>query len=162
MATLVRSLIFSLLIPVTVAVLIPRYLLPHYYINCGIWSFRISLVIMAFAVFVYLWCVLAFVVQGKGTPAVWFTHKLSFLLGEEPKKAVTGGLYKLSRNPMYLSVCLFIIGLAYFEENLYIFIYALVVFAFFHWVVVKLEEPHLKKKFGEEYLSYMKKSRRWL
>lgn len=161
MSHFLKSLIFSLIVPGTIGVLIPL-LLPYEYLNCGFWSFRISLVLMGVAFLLYAWSVLAFVVQGKGTPAIWFTRKLGFLLGEEPQKTVTGGLYKISRNPMYLSVCLFITGLAYFEENLFIFMYALLMFGLFHLVVVKLEEPHLKRKFGEEYAGYMKKTRRWL
>ena len=162
MKLLLRSLIFSLLIPGTAAVIIPIYVLPYSYINCGTWSFRIALVLMCAGLTLYAWSVLAFAVQGKGTPAIWFARRLRFLLGEEPQKAITKGLYSISRNPMYLSVCLFLTGLAYRQENLYIFIYLIPVFAFFHFVVVKLEEPHLKKKFGDEYLEYMKKTRRWL
>lgn len=157
-----RALIFSVLVPGTIGFVIPLFLLPFKDINCSPWSDPIGNTLLIAATLIYLWSVLAFVVQGKGTPAIWFTNKLRFLIGEEPKKAVTQGLYRISRNPMYLSICIFIVGLGYRFENLWLFIYALLVFLFFHCTVVYLEEPHLKKKFGDNFLSYMKTTRRWL
>src|SRR5215510_4448933 len=117
MVTFIRALIFTFLIPCSVAIFIPLYALNpeadfRFYGN----NF-LGIVIMIIGATGYFSTALSFLLKGKGTPAIFFTKPLSFLLGEEPIKAVTGGLYRFSRNPMYLSVFIFIIGLGIFKGS---------------------------------------------
>ena len=77
-------------------------------------------------------------------------------------KLVTSGIYKYSRNPMYLGMILIIISTSIFYLN---FFSAVTPFIFYFWInrfQIKREEIFLKEKFGEEYLSYMSKTRRWI
>ena len=77
-------------------------------------------------------------------------------------KLVTSGIYKYSRNPMYLGLLLIVIS----SSILYLNIYSVVTPIFFYYWInrfqIKREEIFLKEKFGEEYLSYMSKTRRWI
>ena len=78
------------------------------------------------------------------------------------KKLVTSGIYKYSRNPMYLGMILIIISTSIFYLNYYSMVTP---FIFYFWInrfQIKREEIFLKEKFGKEYLSYMSKSRRWI
>ncbi len=77
-------------------------------------------------------------------------------------KIITSGLYRYSRNPVYLISCGGPIGLGLIFMtywSLFAFIPALVVV---YYTAVKKEEQYLEKKFGQEYLDYKKKVRRWL
>ena len=77
-------------------------------------------------------------------------------------KLVTSGIYKYSRNPMYLGMILIVISTSIFYLNYYSIVTP---FIFYFWInrfQIKREEIFLKKKFGKEYLSYMSKTRKWI
>ena len=77
-------------------------------------------------------------------------------------KLVTSGIYKYSRNPMYLGMILIIISTSIFYLNYYSVITP---FIFYFWInrfQIKREEIFLKEKFGKEYLLYSSKTRRWI
>ena len=117
---------------------------------------------MTAGICIYLFTVLSFLLRGKGTPAIWFTSAVKFIIGEEPVKMVSSGLYKYSRNPMYLGVMTIVAGEALFFQQAVLLRYVLVLFILFHFVVVLIEEPRLEEKFGNEYKDYKKRTRRWL
>jgi protein-S-isoprenylcysteine O-methyltransferase Ste14 len=82
-----------------------------------------------------------------------------------PEKAsalVTGGTYRISRNPMYLGLLLLLIALAVYWGTLA----ALIVVPAFVWYMtefqIKPEEESLRKHFGAEYEAYLDRVRRWL
>jgi protein-S-isoprenylcysteine O-methyltransferase Ste14 len=117
---------------------------------------------MVLGVIIYLWTVTSFLLRGKGTPAIWFTKAIGFLIGEEPAKMVSSGLYKFSRNPMYLGVITTVAGEGIYFGYSSLLWYALSLFLIFTIVVMLIEEPHLEEKFGDEYRDYKKSTRRWL
>ncbi|EIG24388.1 methyltransferase family protein [Haemophilus paraphrohaemolyticus] len=75
---------------------------------------------------------------------------------------VQTGIYRFSRNPMYLSIAIFLVAFAIYLENAT----ALLVIPLFIWSINYLqihpEEQMLEQKFGEEYLAYKKAVRRWV
>jgi protein-S-isoprenylcysteine O-methyltransferase Ste14 len=73
----------------------------------------------------------------------------------------TGGLYRYSRNPMYLGFGLLTIASILFNASLIIFICGLYSLAIYHFIILG-EEKFLAKRFGEKYLAYTKKVRRYL
>lgn len=159
----IRGLFFTILVPGTVAGYVPylfmRSRLPD--MNTGMFHWA-GLFIICVGVFIYLWTATSFLLRGKGTPAIWFTKVISFIIGEEPVKMVSSGLYKYSRNPMYLGVMTTVAGQGIFFQYSILLWYALSLFIIFTLVVIFIEEPHLEKKFGEEYKNYKKRTRRWL
>ena len=81
---------------------------------------------------------------------------------EEVNKLVTSGIFKYSRNPMYLGMLMIILSISIFYLNIFSM---LTPFLFILWInkfQIKREEDFLTEKFGEEYLSYKKKTRRWI
>ena len=81
---------------------------------------------------------------------------------EETNKLVTSGIFKYSRNPMYLGMLMIIISTSIFYLNIYSM---LTPFLFIFWInkfQIKREEAFLAEKFGKEYLSYKNKTRRWI
>ena len=81
---------------------------------------------------------------------------------EETNRLVTSGIFKYSRNPMYLGMLMIIISTSIFYLNIYSI---LTPFLFVFWInkfQIKREEVFLTEKFGKEYLSYKNKTRRWI
>ncbi|MCI5043639.1 MAG: isoprenylcysteine carboxylmethyltransferase family protein [Aquisalinus sp.] len=83
----------------------------------------------------------------------------------EPAKAtklVTGGLYRVSRNPMYLAMLLIVTGWSIMQNNLaafggvILFVMTMTVFQ------IRPEEEVMQDLFGDEYEAYRQRVRRWL
>lgn len=157
-----RAFIFTILVPGSVAGLIPFLLIRNRTpdLGWGDWQL-IGFPVILFGIMIYVATVLSFLIKGKGTPAIWFTKPLSWLIGKEPVNMVSTGLYKYSRNPMYLGVMITVLGEGIFLGYSILLLYCLVLFFIFHFIVVLIEEPHLSRKFGKEYEDYKKRTRRW-
>ena len=72
------------------------------------------------------------------------------------------GTYRITRNPMYLSMLMIYAGICTFFQNLW-FIPFLPILAwlFTTWVIIP-EEKYLEQKFGQEYLDFKSRVRRWI
>ena len=154
-----RGIIFSIVVPGTVAVLVPQRLRQGTEAATGWWQF--GWLLLAVATLMYLRCLVSFLASG-GTPAIFFVRSLRFVLGEEPQVLVRGGLYRFSRNPMYLSVLTAIAAQAIVYKSTSIATYAATATLVFHLVVVLIEEPHLARGRGSEYEQYRRRVPRWL
>ena len=155
----IRGVIFTVLVPGTIALYVPFLMAERLAPRGGFWE--AGWLVSGFGAIGYLWCFLVFLASG-GTPAIFFTRPVKFLLGEEPRRLVQAGLYRVSRNPMYVSVLLVIFGQALRFGSRQIAGYGLFVWLGFHIVVVLLEEPHLHEERGPSYDEYRKRVPRWL
>jgi protein-S-isoprenylcysteine O-methyltransferase Ste14 len=151
-------MVFTILVPLVVAVVVPRTI-DSAHLQAGLWRAGWLLVIAGAAV--YCICLLDFLAAG-GTPAIFFTRPIRFLIGEEPASIVRQGLYRHSRNPMYLGVLAVVFGQAIVSASLRVAVYGLGSWFLFHLVVVFLEEPHLRATRGASYDEYCRKTPRWL
>jgi len=88
--------------------------------------------------------------------------KTGLLPFSDATSLVTNGLYRYTRNPMYLGMVLFLLGVALFLGSLS----ALAPVAIYTWIIdrqfIRNEELFLQEIFGEEYLAYMRRVRRWI
>jgi protein-S-isoprenylcysteine O-methyltransferase Ste14 len=87
----------------------------------------------------------------------------SFRIGE-PKEQTglkTHGLFRFSRNPMYLGVYMTILAVILFTSNIFVLILAIYILAIHHMIVLA-EERFLRKKFGKEYRDYCARVRRYI
>jgi protein-S-isoprenylcysteine O-methyltransferase Ste14 len=75
---------------------------------------------------------------------------------------VAGGPYRLTRNPIYLAMGIGQIGLAVGFDSLWILAMLLPFYAVIRHGVIAREEAYLERKFGESYLGYKSRVRRWL
>jgi len=88
----------------------------------------------------------------------------SFRVGideKTPSKLVTEGMFAISRNPVYLCVLLIIAGLFLIHHNAVITAFAVVFPLMIHRQILR-EEKFLEAHYGEEYLAYKKKVRRYI
>ena len=102
---------------------------------------------------------------------IWANYTLLFIgkIGLEarepfhtPSTLVVEGPYKFTRNPIYLSVVIIFFGLAILLGSLTLFIIAIALFIIFWTWFISWEEKRLEEEFGEEYLEYKGRVRRWL
>jgi protein-S-isoprenylcysteine O-methyltransferase Ste14/pimeloyl-ACP methyl ester carboxylesterase len=99
-----------------------------------------------------LWCVSQFHRTGRGTLAPW----------DPPRRLVTSGPYRLSRNPMYVAVTLVLLGWAIGFRSQLLLVYAAVVAIAFHLRVLLGEEPWLARTHRDEWTRYAARVPRWI
>jgi protein-S-isoprenylcysteine O-methyltransferase Ste14 len=114
-------------------------------------AFPFGLVPLAVGTVGLLWCVRDFYVSGKGTLAPW----------APPERLVVVGLYRFSRNPMYVSVSLILVGWAASFGVPGLWAYAACIAVAFHLRVVLGEEPWLARTHGAEWQAYAARVPRW-
>ena len=74
----------------------------------------------------------------------------------------TGGPYQYSRNPMYLSFVILLLGCGCAFNSLWYIYFAITNFILLHYGIILPEEKYLEKEIGLVYLDYKKSVRRWL
>lgn len=156
LSLLFRNLFFTIVQPGVVVGLLP-YLILRYMgreILPAVWEANhfIGAGLMAVGATLAGACILRFATEGKGT--------LSPL--DPTKKLVIRGLYKYSRNPMYVGVMLIMAGETLFSWSLALTIYTLVIFIAFNLFIIMHEEPRCRRDFGDEYADYCRQARRWV
>ena len=106
---------------------------------------------IAIGVVMLLWCVRDFYVSGRGTLAPW----------DPPKRLVIIGLYRFTRNPLYVGILLLLGGWSFLAASPWLAAYGVFLAIAFHLRVLLYEEPVLKKQFGEEWDGYAATVPRW-
>ena len=81
---------------------------------------------------------------------------------ETNKKLVISGPFRFTRNPMYLSLTLFSLGIALCAGSLPMFAVPLLVFATANWVHIPFEEAKMRRQFGAAFDDYTRRTRRWV
>lgn len=99
-----------------------------------------------------LYCSRLFTRVGKGTP----------IPADPPKHLVISGLYRYSRNPIYVADVAILLGIFLYFGELALLLYAGIGALILQAVIVWWEEPVLKKRFGDAYIRYVGTVPRWL
>ncbi|MET1025141.1 MAG: isoprenylcysteine carboxylmethyltransferase family protein [Pseudoxanthomonas sp.] len=94
--------------------------------------------------------------------ALFALRRTTILPGHQPSTLVLRGPYRISRNPMYVSLVLSYIGLAgYLVVPWALVLMPLPVLAL-QRVLIPYEEARLRREFGSAYDAYCVRVRRWL
>ncbi|HEU4559745.1 MAG TPA: isoprenylcysteine carboxylmethyltransferase family protein [Longimicrobium sp.] len=149
--TLLKTLLFTVLVPGTVAGVIPAWIRGGWRIHAPAWAALAGGAVLLVGAGIYLWCAWDFATAGRGTP----------LPQDPPRALVARGLYRFSRNPMYVGVVTAVVGQALWARSGGIAAYAAVLAAVFHLRVVRFEEPVLRRSFGADYERYIVEVPRW-
>jgi protein-S-isoprenylcysteine O-methyltransferase Ste14 len=75
---------------------------------------------------------------------------------------VDSGLYRFSRNPIYLGLSTIHLGVAVADNNAWLPILLLPVLLVLRYGVIAREEAYLERRFGPHYATYKARVRRWL
>lgn len=154
MFVLMRAVTYATLFIGFVLVFLPARLLSWSGVNTppGSGLMQVTgMVVAGLGAAVALWCILAFALLGKGTPAPF----------DPPRRLVVRGPYKFVRNPMYLGAAMALAGAAAFYESAPLAGYAAAFVLVTHGFVLWYEEPTLRSMFATEYDGYCQQVRRW-
>ena len=89
-------------------------------------------------------------------------HKTTFTTHGCTTKLITRGFFCYSRNPLYLSLLIVMAAIASYSNSLWLlFLLPVLILALNRFVIVH-EEKYLEEKFGDDYLNYKRKVRRWI
>ena len=75
---------------------------------------------------------------------------------------VTGGIYRHTRNPLYMALALVYAGIAIAVDSLWALVLLVPCLGVIRYGVITREEAYLDRKFGEEYRRFRSAVRRWL
>jgi protein-S-isoprenylcysteine O-methyltransferase Ste14 len=114
------------------------------------WPF--GAIILGLGSFVLAWCVRDFYISGKGTLAPW----------KPPERLVVVGLYRFTRNPMYIGVLMVVAGWGALAGSPLIACYLILTVARFHLRIVLHEERSLSNRFPSEWEAYAASVPRWI
>lgn len=81
---------------------------------------------------------------------------------KKTSKLIISGIYRFTRNPIYLSFLVIGTGIGFAANSAWILLMMLPLVLLLTRFVIAKEERYLEASFGEEYLSYKRKVRRWL
>ncbi len=81
---------------------------------------------------------------------------------EEASQLVTDGFFKITRNPMYLGMLLFLLGLSIYNGLIVGLVFLPLFVGYITFFQIIPEENAMIEIFGEDYKAYMKKVRRWI
>jgi protein-S-isoprenylcysteine O-methyltransferase Ste14 len=100
-----------------------------------------------------------------GTAVASFRKAGTTVDPRSPEKASTfvhTGIYKYSRNPMYVGFTLMILAWAVFLESPAGLVVAAGFVTYLNYFQIPPEERALRSRFGEDYIRYTEKVRRWI
>jgi protein-S-isoprenylcysteine O-methyltransferase Ste14 len=134
---IVLPIIFHCLVPV-IQVIDPPYV-------------YLGLVLMLLGLALMTWAAMHF--RKAGT---------SFQLHGETSVLVTTGPFRFSRNPIYLGMLIWLLGMAILLGSLIAFLFPVILFLLANFFIVPLEESALEARIGEQVIEYRCRVRRWL
>lgn len=150
----IKTIIFTLLLPGTAIVYVPWLLLrawPSPIFDPGPLRY-LALPLGLLGLAVYVRCAWDFGARGGGTPAPI----------DPPKALVAEGLYRYSRNPMYVGVLLMLLAECVWFGSLALVLWTLAIFSMFQAFILLYEEPTLRRSFGPAYERFCREVPRWL
>ena len=113
----------------------------------------ISLIILLIVVVILINTILKF---------IKFKTTIDPIKFKKVNKLITSGIYKYSRNPMYLGLLMIVISTSIFYLNIFSMTTPILFYYLINRFQIKREEIFLSEKFGKEYLFYKTKTRRWI
>lgn len=155
----IRHLLAILILPTTMVVLVPRWLLgapgDTRWIVGTAWAWISPLlggIVFAGGFLLFAWCVLLFALVGRGTLAPW----------DPTRQLVVRGPYRHVRNPMISGVATMLAGEALFFGSRSLLVWFVGFVLVNHAFFVFVEEPGLRRRFGAMYDAYRRAVPRWI
>jgi protein-S-isoprenylcysteine O-methyltransferase Ste14 len=102
-----------------------------------------------------------FAVARSGALTIWKAN--SSIIPMRPTTAiVSDGVYRFTRNPMYVGMVVIYVGIALLIRSPWALVLLPLVVLLVDRLVIAKEERYLAGKFGQPYLAYKSKVRRWI
>ena len=106
-------------------------------------------------------------VGGGMTLAVWFARTMrgtdtTIRIDKPVSSLVQDGPFRYTRNPGYVALTMIYAGIATLRNALWVILLLPLVVYVIERMVIEREERYLERTFGEEYLAYKARVRRWV
>lgn len=145
-----------------------RILPPHLFVLCAVCMICCRLAFTSGLAIPYpynlpgLGLILAGVRLAVTSKRIFLREKTNVQTFDDPDKLIVEGPFRYSRNPMYLGFLIALSGLAILLGEPVTFMFAAAFFLVTQRGYIPFEEKAMTRTFGEEYLSYKSKVRRWI
>jgi protein-S-isoprenylcysteine O-methyltransferase Ste14 len=156
---LIRHLLAIVVLPLTIAVIIPALLVRRYEIGPlavdgvgDLLSLGLGSLLLLVGAALFFSSLYQIVMRGEGTLAPW----------DPPRRLVVKGPYRHVRNPMISGVLFVLFGEAVLWQSLVLALYALLFLGINLLYIPLLEEPQIEARFGDEYRRYRRHVSRFL
>ena len=136
---------------VVIAGLALNWLVPLPFLPTGLPAGWLGALVFVLALTLFAWAIVTITRAGSNVPTKLPTTTI-----------VESGPYRFTRNPIYLGMCIGLLGLAIALDNLWLLLMLVPFVLVIHYGVVAREEVYLERKFGDIYRSYRSRVRRWL
>lgn len=115
-------------------------------------SIRFSgILLIFFGIFIDMWA-----------DSIFKKSKTTVKPNEIPSILITTGPFRISRHPMYLGMILILLGSSIICGTVITLIYPIIFLILMEIIFIPVEENNLIGKFGEDYIIYKKRTRRWI
>lgn len=128
---------------------------PELGFNCS-WNVIVGIIIVFSGLILSVWTIIYMKVVGWGNPMDAFDHEIA----PHTQHLMTGGVYRICRNPMLLGTFLYLAGivlLLFSWQSAVVWVIFVIIMSF----QVSSEEKRLERDFGQEYLDYRKRTGRF-
>jgi len=97
-----------------------------------------------------------------GSTLLFRINKTTMIPFQDPSFLITNGIYKYTRNPMYLGMLFVQFGIAIYFGSISPFIIPFLFIPIMNSRIIQHEEVMLEKQFGESYIIFKNSVRRWI
>lgn len=128
---------------------------PELGFNCS-WNVIVGIIIVFSGLILSVWTIIYMKIVGRGNPMDAFDHEIA----PHTQHLMTGGVYRICRNPMLLGTFLYLAGivlLLFSWQSAVVWVIFVIIMSF----QVSSEEKRLERDFGQEYLDYRKRTGRF-
>ena len=128
---------------------------PELVFNCS-WNVIVGIIIVFSGLILSVWTIIYMKVVGRGNPMDAFDHEIA----PHTQHLMTGGVYRICRNPMLLGTFLYLAGIVLLLlswQSAVVWVVFVIIMSF----QVSSEEKRLERDFGQEYLDYKKRTGRF-
>ncbi|MCF6275973.1 MAG: isoprenylcysteine carboxylmethyltransferase family protein, partial [Robiginitomaculum sp.] len=142
--------------PVIVAVFLALGLGLEYYLKntfgpAAGWLFYVGFGLCVLGFGITLWCAV-----------LYRKAKTSILPHTKDSNMIETGPFARSRNPIYLSMLIVFVGVCFIADAPAAMLFAIPTYLALRYYVIAREEAYLTRRFGDEYISYQSRVRRWI
>jgi len=140
---------------------------PTYFLACVVVTGLLRLLVPRLNLISFPWNLLGILFLAAGANCIAGAHR-SLTRHATPVTfapsmcVIQDGLYRHSRNPMYVGFVAFLIGLSILSGNVLALLCPLFFFFVLHWMFIPYEEEKMENTFAREYVEYKERVRRWL
>ncbi|HXZ02376.1 MAG TPA: isoprenylcysteine carboxylmethyltransferase family protein [Stellaceae bacterium] len=106
--------------------------------------------------------IIAGLLLGPGSASLFALRRTTLNPAGQPARLVTNGPFAVSRNPMYAGVTMIYLGAALALGKLWPLVLVVLPWATTNWIVIPFEEARLRNTFGQAYVDYCRRVRRWV